>query len=98
MINNLFTIKPGGVIFFSIVASIVSIIITAVNLKKLQVHDTHMEDKGFISIKENRGVLKNKMSFGEKFLKYYFRQILAIIISLMSTTTPSPHLFYLTTI
>ena len=83
LINNLFTIKPGGVIFFSIVASIVSIIITAVNLKKLQVHDTHMEDKGFISIKENRGVLKNKMSFGEKFLKYYFRQILAIIISLI---------------
>ena len=83
LINNMFTITPGGVIIFSIVASIVSIIITAVNLNKLQVHDTHMEDKGFISITENRRALKNKMKFSEKFLKYYFRQILAIIISLI---------------
>ena len=83
LINNMFTITPFGVIIFSIVTSIISIIISASNLSKLHIHESHLDDKGFISVKDNKSKVKDKMSFGEKFLKYYFRQIIAIVISLV---------------
>ena len=78
LVNSFLVLTPNSVTIFSALAGIVSLIVSAVQSKKINTREKHEDDKGMMySLKEKKTKEKKKM------FKYLYKEILAIVIPIL---------------
>ena len=78
LINNLFILTPLKVSIFSVIASILSLVLSGIQSVKINEHESHIDDKGYRSKQDQTKKTKKQPIF-----KYLYKEILAIIISIL---------------
>ena len=79
LINNFLILTPMKVTIFSIIAAIISTIITIKQSSNINAQQNHSNDLGYMSIKENTE--KKKIKIGT--FKYIYKEIIAIAIPII---------------
>lgn len=74
LVNYIFILTPKAVAVFSIAAGILSLIITAVQSSKINAHESHTDDKGYVSVHKDTKTKKNNT------FKYYIKEVIASIL------------------
>ena len=78
LIDNIIVLTPRKVALFSIIAGIVSLIISATQASSIKKRELHIDDKGYMSKQED----KKKKASGT--FKYLYKEIISIIIPLFA--------------
>lgn len=77
-INASLVIVPKSICFFSIVASIISMIISTVQVNQIDAREKHLDDEGYISSDKYEKKNDKKSMF-----KYIWKQIIGIILGIL---------------
>lgn len=75
LINSSLLIIPQHICIFSIVAAIISMIISITQMNKIHMREQHLDDEGYIHNKNNQKNKKGKIKF-----RYIVKQLISIII------------------
>ena len=79
LIDNLVVLTPKNIAVFSIVAGLISLIISANQLTKIKNRETHMDDQGYLS-KIDRKVKEPK----QKKFRYLYKELIAVLIPILA--------------
>lgn len=84
ILNNGLILLPKGVAIFSLLALIVSIIISSSQLNKISIVEKHFDDLGFTSANNitKKEIKNTNMPFKEKIVKYLYKQVIGIILGI----------------
>ena len=79
-LNAFFTIKPTGVLGFSLVASIVSCLLSKIQLQKIERKKLHMDDKGFQSVEKvaKKDIIKTPFTLLNVVKNLFFSGLIAV--------------------
>jgi len=76
LINSFLILTPLKVTIFSIVASIISAVVSISQASNINSQQNHSDDLGYMSIKENREKKKDKIGT----FKYVYKELIAVVL------------------